>query len=306
MDKAIEYYFNAKIKKKTKLTGGLSFNTWILTLEDSRRLIFRSANSYMNTGGRYIDVSDIFRREKFFYDSINIKEQISPEVYVIDDSFTLYPEIFQIYEYIEGIPLDKCFDSLDDTEKSAVYYNIGATAAMINNIKIDAGNPYITQRGEWIPYISNRLKERLVPLIQNGLITMSEAEALKDGMEKFQSETLPLSFLHLDLRFCNMIYSNKKLYVIDAENSEFGDFYFEIARIENSGLLNNDFIKGYLNVSEIKSLNFSQDLYMYYKMESTALVVNVYLNEIFKNDNESRGYIRRLLELKETLLRRSI
>jgi len=300
MDAAIKKHFQQGIREKTQLTGGYTFMSWLLTLESGKKVVFRTRSDFTTSGGRKIIVSDIFKREAFFYDFVNKAiGRTCPEVYVVDGTCEHYDKPFQISEYLEGQRLDLCFDSLDAQEKSEIYYKYGELAAKINQIEIDEEHPYVTSRGPWEEYLAKRLCERLVPLIANGVITQSEIDAISDMMRNSKAAKT-LSFLHIDIRFINMIYSNGQIYLIDAENCEFGDPLFELAVIDISDNLTEDFWRGYESISQKPDI--SSDLFYLYKMERQALVLDVFTN-LVKNEAElTQKYLSVFKQIKHRLL----
>jgi len=292
MDEAIKHHLQKDIKERTRLTGGYTFETWLLTLSDNEKVIFRTQRDFKTTGGREIIIADVLEREKFFYDTVN-KEigHTCPQVYVVDGTKTHFDMPFCLMEYIEGTP-----PPLNDE----IGYKIGETVAKINGIKIDPTHPYIADRGSWEDFFANRLYERLIANITSGVITQDEINKIISRLrQKKAKETL--SFLHLDMRRVNMIYSNGKIFILDAENCEFGDPLFELATIDNADELYPAVLEGYKNACHA-DINLDDDLYLFYKMERAALVLYVFTEEV-KNDPESRQlYLKKFNELKERLL----
>nr|WP_297937057.1 hypothetical protein [uncultured Lachnoclostridium sp.] len=74
--------------------------------------------------------------------------------------------------------------------------------------------------------------------------------------------------------------------ILDAEKAEWGDPYFEVARIDTYGLLNNAFLEGEQKVSALGSIDLEFIQYKLYKMESVAFLLNVFLNEIDASEEE--------------------
>jgi len=114
IEQAIKHYFNKDIKEQVRLIGGYTFHTWLLSLSDNQKVVFRHQVDLKTGGGTIINVLDILEREKFFYDNVNkIIGNICPEVYVIDGTRKYHKDSFCIMEYIEGMPLNQCFDDFD-------------------------------------------------------------------------------------------------------------------------------------------------------------------------------------------------
>ena len=110
-----------------------------------------------------------------------------------------------------------------------------------------------------------------------------------------------LSFLHLDMRFVNMIYNNGNIFLIDAENCEFGDPLFELAVIDMSNCINDSFLEGYISVSR-KMPDITSDLFHLYKMERLALVYDLFLNVITNDKASTELYATKFKELKKIIL----
>jgi fructosamine-3-kinase len=181
-----------------------------------------------------------------------------------------------------------------------VLYKIGEIAAKINRIEIDSSHRYISSRGLWNEYIAKRLRERLEPLIHNEIITRDEIEQIAKIMLSITVKQ-SLSFLHLDMRRVNMIYDKGNIYVLDAENSEFGDPLFEIAVIDVGNELEPDLMKGYKSVSG-DSFELEGELYNLYKMERQALVTHIFLNIVKNEPQLTELYLRKFYEVKNKLL----
>ena len=300
MDEAIKHHFNKEIKEKTKLTGGITFNTWLLVLSDNHKVVFRTRSDFTTSGGREIIIADILEREKFFYDSVNKNiGHICPEIYVVDGTRKYYEDSFQISEYIEGKGLRFCFRELfDEQTKNDVTYKIGEIAARINSIEIDNNHPYVTNRNSWEDYIAGRLCERLNPLIKFNVITLDEVNKIANNMRNKKAKQTS-SYLHLDMRHCNMLYHNGDIFVLDAENCEFGDPLHELAVIDVGRESSDILIKGYKGISNIDTDN---ELYYYYKMERLGLVLDLCMNEWIKDPNEKQYYLKEFYETKAKIL----
>jgi len=296
MDKAIKHHLNKKIKEKIRLTGGFTFNTWLLILRDGQKVVFRAQEDFYTGGGREIIIKDVLEREKFFYDTVNQKiGRVCPQVYVVDGSLKHYEAAFCIMEYIEGEPLNT-LDLCDD-----IYYKIGELAAQVNSLEIDKNHPYVAERDliPWEEYMAVRLGERLKPFA-GGIITQDEINILTNKMRQSKA-TKTLSFLHLDMRHVNMIYNNGNIFLLDAENCEFGDPLWEIATIDVAGELTESLLKGYAEVSGY-DLNLDSELYNLYKMERQALVLNVFMNEVKSDKTATERHLKGFCELKRRLM----
>jgi aminoglycoside phosphotransferase (APT) family kinase protein len=298
MDRAIKHHFNKDIKETIQLTGGWK-GTWLLILSDNQKLIFRAHPDCTTSGGRELIMADKFEREKFFYDNVNKKlGKICPEVYVVDGTHEYYENSYQISEYIEGKELSKCFrEDFDEKTKNEISYKIGEISAKINQIEIDPNHPYITSRNSWEEYLATRLYERLIPLVKNEFITLDEVNTICENIRN-KKAAHTLSFTHLDMRHCNMIYNNGKIFVLDAENCEFGDPLHELAVIDVAQESNDYLIQGYKSI--FKDINLDSILYYFYKLEILGLVLDIHFNEI---NAPSQFYLNIFNEVKEKVLR---
>jgi len=295
LDEAIRHHLGKDIKDQVQLTGGYTFQTWLLMLSDNTKVVFRAQRDFDTGGGRKIVIADVLAREKFFYDTVNhTLGHICPEVYVVDGSCMHYDMSFCIMEYMEGTPLHICFDGFDLQIKRDVLYRIGELTAQINGIKIDDSHPYMSARGAWEAYIADRLQERLKPLVHNDVITQDEIDRIADFV--CQKKALSTNaFLHLDMRRINMIYSKGSIYILDAENCEFGDPLWEIATIDVAGELEPALIEGYGNI------DMDSALYHCYKMERLALVLHLFMNEIKSDTQSTKVYLEKFHEVKNRL-----
>jgi len=298
---AVKKYFGGDIVSVERLTGGYTFNTRLVTLAGGEKIVFRSSPDFYTGGGRKIIAEDIFRREKFFYENINgALGKICPEVYVIDGSLEFFGEPFQISEYMAGTRLDLCIGALSEPERRRVYFRFGEIAAGVNSVLIGEDHNYIKERGEWGAFFSARLRERLAPLIKNKLVNGDEIEKLTAGCSRAIGDKNFLSFLHLDMRFINMIYDGGKIYLIDAENCEFGDPLFELSVIELNGLMTEDFLTGYEGVSG-ETPDTSGEAFLYYKLERLALIANVFINEV-GSEKDGERFKKEFMRVKERLM----
>ena len=300
MDAAIKHHFNQTIKERIQLTGGYTFSTWLLTLDDGQKVVFRFCRDFVTGGGRKIIISDILEREKFFYDSVNkALGHICPKVYVTDGSCLHHDTAFQISEYLEGEPLDKCFDSLNGQQKNNVYLKFGEIAGKINKMQIDVKHPFILSRGPWEDFFAIRLRERLTALIKNNLLTNDDINKIIDNFQGRKAERV-LSFLHIDLRFANLIYNDGHIYLLDAENCEFGDPLYELSVLKMNNYLTKHFLEGYSKFfGEIPDMD--NELFYFYQMERCALVADVFLNEV-KDEALAKQYTELFNRLKSILL----
>ena len=300
MDGVIEKHFAQKIVSQKQLMGGYTFNTWLLCLSKGQKVVFRYSPDFATGSGREIIIADVFRREKFFYDSVNAAiGHICPEVYVIDETKENFETSFQIAEYLEGTTLDLCFDNLSDEQKSAVHYRHGEIAAGVNKLEIDEQHPYILSRGTWKDFFATRLEERLTPLVELGLITAAQIESILGNVAKLRIEN-KRSFLHLDMRFANMIYNEGNIFLIDAENSEFGDPLFELAVFDINDYLTPEFLSGYTNVSGAVP-DLSSELFNFYKLERLALILYVFIVEA-DDEKLAKHFLRKFEEVKSKVL----
>lgn len=299
----IKHYCKCDVKSIQKMSGGISFEVNKLLLQDGRKMILRYGRDYINTGNRKMIISQIYEREKYFYDTVNAKVGIMcPRIQVIDDKYPSISGTFELYEYIEGESLGDVIENFTVQEKEKVNRDIGRLVAAINNLQISKEHLFIKQRGPWNLYFATRLKERLLAVLKNDIITEQEIEEiLTFAVQKIQNNRA-LSFLHLDVRYNNFLWDNKVSSILDAENSEWGDPYFELARIDVYGLLDKAFLEGYQQISAWGKIDSECIEYKIYKMESVAFLLNVFLNEIDASDDEKETYISVFLDLKSEIL----
>jgi len=301
MEHAVRHHLQKGIKEQKRLTGGYTFQTWLLTLSDNQKVVFRAQRDLVTGGGRKIVISEMLTREKYFYDNVNSRiGHICPEVYIVDGTFEHFDMSFCIMEYIEGTPLDVCFKEFDRQKQDELLWKIGETAARINKLEIDGSHPYITDRGSWEKYVADRLAERLKPLIDSDVITQAETDAITSRM--LQAKAVQTSsFLHLDMRHANMIYNNGEIFVLDAENCEFGDPLCELAVVDVAGELAPPLTEGYKNISG-SDIKFDDELFYLYKMERQALVLHLFMNIVKTDVKSTELYLSRFNELKKKLL----
>ena len=302
MDKAIKHHLDQSITTREKLTGGFMFQTWLLTLSNNQKVIFRHQKDLETGSGGTLIIADILEREKFFYDTTNKSTgNICPKVYVVDGTRQHHENAFCIMEYIEGTPLQQCINDFDEKTKNDVMYKIGEIAAQFNSIEIDSNHPYVIGRTSFENLIADRLWDVFVPLVNSKVITQPEADKIvADMRSKKASRTL--SFLHLDMRHCNMIYNNGSIFVVDAANCQFGDPLWELAVIDVGGELTPPLIEGYKNTFS-GNIDLNDELYYYYKMDRMAVVLHLFLNQVKTDAAATQKYLALFNDLKQRLLR---
>ena len=275
MEQAIKHHFNQSIVEKIKLPNGWKDN-WLLVLSDKQKVVFRACRDY----------GERFQREKFFYDNVNLKlGKVCPEVYVVDGTCQFHDKAFQISEYLEGKPLNICLqEDFNASKKREMYYRIGEIAARINNIEISPSHSYV-QNESWESRFAGALQNRLYAIAKNNLVTTDEADAICQHMRNAKAART-LSFTHCDIRPQNMIYCAKedKIFVIDAEECEFGDPLNEMALLGNQWKMWEMFdcvLSGYRSVLDI---NLDNTLYYFYQLCDLAMILDMHFNYDCKND----------------------
>ena len=279
-----------------KLSGGISFNTYKVLTESGKAYVFRYGEDYVNSGGRHIDIAQTFRREKFFFDTVSDRLQIKvPHIYLIDDSRTRFDYVYEIYDFITGHSLEE----LGNDAADAVYFQVGKAVAQINMTELS--NSCHTE--DWGTFFSLRLMERLIPLVKDGLFSEDEINVICPFFKKLDYPAAK-AFLHLDIRKGNILYDKHTgtIGLIDAENAEFGDPLFEIARIDVYSEMKDAFYAGYLEEMNLERIDRSSIRYHGYELESLAFLTNVFIYEIDADNETVESMISRTLRLKNKLL----
>ena len=222
--------------------------------------------------------------------------RVCPEVYAVDGTREYFEKPFCVMEYIEGAPLNLCYGSFDNRTRSKISYQIGELAAKINFIGLDENHKYISERGPWNIYMAERLRERLTPLVENELISRGEINEIAEYMRANAPENAN-SFLHLDIRRVNIIYNGGEIFLLDAENCEFGDPLCELAVINVGGELDRNVIEGYKSVGG-RAPEVESKLYRCYFIERVALVADVFINVIKTDARAAETYSRRFNDAK--------
>lgn len=301
MRHAVELYTKQKVTEQIQLTGGFSFETWLLTLEDNQKIVFRTGIDTEVVNGKKIIVSDVFEREDFFYRTVNrAYNGRCPEIYLIDKSKEICSQSYQIMSFIEGNPLDKYLVNVDEVSKSKILNQIGRVTAEINNIEISNSQELFLDKN-WDQIFKSKLNDRLRPLIEDRILSKLEYDILLSQLSKLKSKKTN-SLLHLDMRLPNLIYQNGEIHVIDAENCEVGDPLYELAIASVAGLLDQNFIEGYREYSN-HSVDVEDLLFKYYQLERQAALVNLFKN-ILKNESLTQSTIIIFDQLKRDLIER--
>lgn len=302
MNKAIEKYFSLGIISKKKLSGGVSFETYLLELSNHEKVVFRAGSDYLSSLNDKIYIEDIFKREQMFYDVLREYVPVEfPKIRVIDSSGKYYHKTFEIYDYIEGVPLHQA--AITACAREMVDYDIGKIVGKIHKYKISEGQREFLRDEEWNVFFAKRLKSRLTPLTPNGLILPEEISYIEGLCQKIMPSVIRDSFLHLDIRPNNFLYTDKISALIDAENFEIGDCLFELARIEAYGLLNDSFIAGYTSEYPEIVLDKEDMIYKIYKLETISFLLNVFLNDLKIMDEHTKQLGAEFYEIKRLILK---
>lgn len=304
MRNAVEWYTKKKVIEQNQLTGGFSFETWLLTLEDNSKVIFRTGKDTEVENGKKVIVSDIFEKEDFFYKTVNpVFPNRCPEIYVIDNSKEIYDQSYQIMSFVEGVSLDKYLVNVAAVSKNKIFRQVGKLTAEINSIEINSivinDQVGFYQAEEWELNFRKRLIERMAPLLRDKILTVSEENLLLSRLSGLKAEKTN-SLLHLDIRLPNLIYNKGNIHVIDAENCEVGDPLYELAIVSVAGLLDNHFLDGYREGCGY-SIDLDNPLFKYYQFERQAALVNLFKN-IIKNQSLVRGAMAVFQSLKGELV----
>ena len=300
MDAVIKHYLNKDIKEKEILYGGMSYQTYKLTLSDNQKIIFRAKKDYIEDD-RKVVVSDKLIREKFFYDTVNKRiGHICPEIYIIDGTNELYNMTFCIMEYIEGTPLYKYPYRQDDKFYSDISCQAGALMARIHGIEIESNHSYIAGRGRLEDTKAAELHKNLSSLLTENLITPDEINDLVNRMRnsKFAKTR---AFLHNDFRDANFIYrDNGELFLLDAELCDFGNPLGELVMSECVNWKKDAFIEGY-NDAYGKKADIDSDLYYLYLINLRSFLYNLF-NTVIHEPESKQWHLHGFLQAKQKLL----
>lgn len=303
MNSIFENYYKEEIKEKKRLSGGITFDTFLITLNSGRKVVLRTSVDHINNGGRKMIIGDIFKKEKFFFDSVRNKIGVGvPDNIIVDDSMKLYRQSFMMYDYIEGDPMDTVLETRTLEKQGEIYREVGRICARINNCSIDREHELVKKRGAWGQYVSNRLRERLNPFLCSSLINGNEIDRLVSILKNTLNGIEYYSFLHMDLRLNNLIMRDDEIVgLIDSESMEFGDPLFEFARLLVGGAINHYFIEGYREYRELDIDNESL-IYKLYRMEAVAFLANVFINDIESGIEVKDKWEKEFTTLKESIL----
>lgn len=299
MKNAIELHTKKKIDEQIQITGGYSFETWLIILEDGSKVIFRTGKDAVIEGGRQFIVSDIFEREAHFYETINkAYNHRCPEILIIDDTLSLYSQPYQIMSYLPGVPLNHYLPQVNDEIMHRIYYGIGKLAAETNGLEISSAHS-LYQSEPWEIRFQRKFAERLTPIVKSQVVSKSEERLLLSQLNTLKANKTN-ALLHLDIRLPNLIYHDDVIHLIDAENCDVGDPLYELAVISVAGILNNHFLRGYKAVCDY-DLHLDSPLFKFYRFERLAALVNLFLN-ILRNDQLAKPVTDSLNRLKDEIL----
>lgn len=271
---------NKKIVEKQKLSGGVSFETWKVVLDNGENLILRTAPRIKIENGKVFDPFEIFEREKTFYSVVNNHHPgRCPEIYEIIENNGSNNQAYQVMSYIEGTSLDEYIKTLDNSDSALILKDIGIITAEINNIKPDETSNL--NLGAWRNVFKDMLIECLNPLVDLELLDETQRDLL---LQVYLNQKIEYdkSLLHLDMRLPNLIYSDEIIHVIDSEHCRIGDPLFELAIVDVAGLLTKDFLEGYFSTTNY-DLNKDSILFKVYKLERLGALSYLF-KHIVKNE----------------------
>jgi len=302
MKEIVENLIGKKVISCSELIGGFSFETWLVEIENEKKIIFRTAEETEVPNGKKFVPLDIFKKEENFYNLVNeLYPNRCPKILSIEKRDN--EKAFQIMSYIEGEPLDKYITKIDKFKRKEILKDIGRIVAEINNIKPSIKLDKSTSNISWKELFCTLLNERLNPLLRDALVSSDEVDRLNHTLENHKLENSK-SLLHLDMRLPNLIYKDGVIHVIDSENCLMGDPLYEIAIISVAGLLTDDFIEGYKIATEY-SLDLKSVLFELYKLEREAALVNLFKNILNDEERFENSYAA-FTKTKEKILTRTI
>ena len=289
---------NQSIIERQKISGGFSFETWKVTLEDGENLILRTAPKIKIENGKVFDPFEIFQREKSFYSLVNNEYPgRCPEVYEIIENYLSEDQAYQVMSYLEGTSIDKHIRTLDNSGKKLILKEIGIITAEINNIKPEEISNL--NLGDWRKVFEKMLLERLNPLVDLDLLDVSHKDLI---LQTYLNQKIKnnKSLLHLDMRLTNLIYSEPNIHVIDSEHCRIGDPLYELAIVDVAGLLTKDFLEGYFSRTDF-DLNIDSTIYKVYKLERLGALVYLF-KCIVKNEEMFKNIYDIFLDIKSEIL----
>ena len=311
MDRAIRHYFSSNIESRQRLDGGISFQTWLLTLENKMKIIFRydEEMGVQEPLGNYYSVPtiEVFRREQQFYNGINeVWSDICPQIIVIDGSLEYFTHPFQMYHYIEGESLEQLAPAMSTVRRDALLEQIGELVGRIHEVKLSKGNDRYKESDDWRKFIAASLHDKLSSIMHDVHIDEKELDHCCGAALKYANIKEVNNYLHLDIRPCNIISDGQKLFLIDAENCEWGDPDYELARLEACRMLEPAFLKGYQRVRNERKLDFTSNLFKVYRLDMAAQMVYLYLHIIKVSEDDLQYQLNAFDAAKREVLKLDI
>jgi len=188
---------------------------------------------------------------------------------------------------LEQVPDDDSWSARSDIQLGGLVRRLHAIPGWV----VDGG---LENQIAWRDVVGARLRQRLSAAQPHlGLSDLPDLERVLD-FELFEAHKRSLDrLLHMDIRRPNICVTNQRIVgLIDFANVIRGDPLFELARIRYSGLLSNDFLRGYGIEDPPGWLRSNALLLALYEMDIASLLVTVAAEEAHDPDLFSQASTR--------------
>lgn len=301
---AVELAFPRRpIQQMEPLKGGMDFVVYRVDFCEGDPVVFRGQRNFVSPYLGRLDFGQVLLGEVRFYEKLS--HLPVPRLLYFDPHGARLGFPFAFFTCLPGAPLSSLLAQATPLEQQRVMREMGRLLGTIHQVHLDqVGYLGTPSPQSWAEYFSRRLQHRLQPHIKEGLVSRPEVEALV-GMALSLELDRP-RLLHMDFRPENLLAERRgsSTYItgiVDAANAIGGDMAFDLARSEEGMGLGPEFLFLLLGHADtLGSVDRQSTAYLLYRLETAALLVDVY-----RNRPEGAQRRQRFLDIKQELLGRA-
>ena len=241
-----------------------------------------------------------YEKEKYLFNLIRRETTLKvPKVIAIDNSMTILPFKYGLYEYLYGDQLNEVWPKLSKRQRKLVAYDLGLSLGKIHSINYR----YVEKKGlnlaDWRKIIFNMYDTSMQEIKVHNLMpnnTVKEIELYIKKNTYLLDKIFKLVLLHSDYNARNILVKNNRVSgVLDMEWSFWGHSEFDLSTINRKiiRLISNYkpyFYRGYETIVKRPKDYFKYEIYygiiyflnMVCWAYNNKMSCNVYIEEIQK------------------------
>jgi aminoglycoside phosphotransferase (APT) family kinase protein len=200
---AISLAFPGRIvRRMNNLTSGLDFVVYRVDFEDGERVVFRGQRNYVSEYLGPQDFGAILSREIRFYELLPHFPVPRPFYFEPDESRLGFP--FAFFTFMSGQPISDLLAGVSFSQRREAMRELGRRLAAIHQVgAVQAGRLARETAKTWAEYMTLRLRRRLTPYLEQGLVTDTELSLILNRASALKLDCPRL--LHMDFRPVNML-----------------------------------------------------------------------------------------------------